>query len=262
MEETENKTKISNPIISGIFKIEGNTESVGKYVTIAAKTVYFLVLTIIGVMVYFLLHNIFKANAGIGVRVYAPESIIMIVAGITTIVSAIVCAFFRRSTQIVGSIYCIAEGYLVAAVSSMYAIEFSGIILMALSLTIIIILTMLFLYASGIVKVGKTFKTVMLTLLICSVLSSILYAILYVFAPYNPIVILVQRNSALVIICGLIGVVIASLFLITDFNAIQECIDNNLPKEYEWSAAFGLAFTVIWLYLKLLRIIAIFSKRN
>ena len=45
---------------------------------------------------------------------------------------------------------------------------------------------------------------------------------------------------------------LASLFLISDFSVIDACVKEGYPKEYEWSAAFGLVFTVIWLYLKIL----------
>lgn len=31
-----------------------------------------------------------------------------------------------------------------------------------------------------------------------------------------------------------------------------DCVKDGYPKEYEWSAAFGLVFTVIWNYLKIL----------
>jgi len=267
MEETKKKIGMSNPILSGILKVDGSTENIGKYARIAAKTVYFLALTLVGVILYFLLHNYFAANfvAGTiedGIMFYGPETILMLVSGILTLVSALICSFFRGTTPIMGSIYCISEGYFIAIISSMYAIEFSGIIFMALGLTIMIILTMLFLYVTGIVKVGKTFKTVVLTLFICSILASITFALLYVLTPTSTIVSFVINNKAIAIIGSLVGVTIASLFLISDFNAIQECIDNNLPKKYEWSAAFGLAFTVIWLYLKILNIIARFTSRD
>ena len=30
---------------------------------------------------------------------------------------------------------------------------------------------------------------------------------------------------------------------------------EGYPKEYEWSTAFGLVFTVLWLYLRILELI-------
>ena len=36
---------------------------------------------------------------------------------------------------------------------------------------------------------------------------------------------------------------------------IDACVKEGYPKEYEWSAAFGLVFTVLWLYLRILELI-------
>lgn len=36
------------------------------------------------------------------------------------------------------------------------------------------------------------------------------------------------------------------------FAVVDDCVREGYPKSYEWSAAFGLVFTVIWIYLKIL----------
>ena len=51
------------------------------------------------------------------------------------------------------------------------------------------------------------------------------------------------------------GILLASLFLICDFSMIDTCVKEGYAKEYEWSAAFGLVFTVIWLYLRILELV-------
>ena len=53
----------------------------------------------------------------------------------------------------------------------------------------------------------------------------------------------------------LLGILLASLFLVSDFSMIDSCVKEGYPKEYEWSAAFGLVFTVLWLYLRILELI-------
>jgi len=64
-----------------------------------------------------------------------------------------------------------------------------------------------------------------------------------------------MQNSVLMIALDVVGLVIAALFLISDFTVIDNCVKEGYPKEYEWSAAFGLVFTVIWIYLKILDIL-------
>ncbi|WP_294466916.1 Bax inhibitor-1/YccA family protein [uncultured Ruminococcus sp.] len=61
---------------------------------------------------------------------------------------------------------------------------------------------------------------------------------------------------------SVLGIITATLFLLTDFDTIEKNVENNLPKKYEWSAAFGLAFTVIWIYLKVLDLLLTLSKNK
>src|SRR5690348_15043146 len=53
------------------------------------------------------------------------------------------------------------------------------------------------------------------------------------------------------------GVVLASLFLVLDFDFIEQGIRNGLPRQYAWTAAFGLIVTLVWLYLEILLFLAI-----
>jgi uncharacterized YccA/Bax inhibitor family protein len=49
----------------------------------------------------------------------------------------------------------------------------------------------------------------------------------------------------------------AAYSLVLDFDFIQKGAANRIPKAYEWSGAFGVMVTVIWLYLEILRMLAI-----
>lgn len=71
-----------------------------------------------------------------------------------------------------------------------------------------------------------------------------------------------MQNRALTLCLDVLGLVIAALFLISDFTMIDECVRQKYPKEYEWSAAFGLVFTVIWIYLKILDLLMQFTENK
>ena len=45
--------------------------------------------------------------------------------------------------------------------------------------------------------------------------------------------------------------------LIMDFDFAEQGVRNGLPERYSWLAAFGLVVTLVWLYLEMLRLIAI-----
>ena len=62
---------------------------------------------------------------------------------------------------------------------------------------------------------------------------------------------------------SVVFVIIACLFLISDFDTVHKLVANQMPKKYEWSCAFGIAYTVLYLYLKILQLlIEIFGKNS
>jgi len=54
-----------------------------------------------------------------------------------------------------------------------------------------------------------------------------------------------------------IAVVLAVFMLIMDFDYVERGVAAQLPERESWRAAFGLTVTLIWLYIEILRILAI-----
>ena len=65
-----------------------------------------------------------------------------------------------------------------------------------------------------------------------------------------------NEPSPLGIGISVIVVIVASLNLILDFDFIERGVNNQLPKQMEWFAAFGLVVTLVWLYLEMLRLLS------
>jgi len=59
-----------------------------------------------------------------------------------------------------------------------------------------------------------------------------------------------------------IAVVIAVFMLIMDFDYVEQGIAAGLPERESWRAAFGLTVTIVWLYIEILRILAILRGDN
>ena len=68
------------------------------------------------------------------------------------------------------------------------------------------------------------------------------------------------RSGWLGVAVGLIAVGLAAASLIIDFDSIKRGVDKGVPAKLAWVAAFGLVVTLIWLYLELLRLLAIFRN--
>jgi uncharacterized YccA/Bax inhibitor family protein len=58
-------------------------------------------------------------------------------------------------------------------------------------------------------------------------------------------------------VSSLIGLGLGVLMLILDFDFVERGIEAGLPERESWRAAFGLTVTIIWIYIELLRILAI-----
>ena len=56
------------------------------------------------------------------------------------------------------------------------------------------------------------------------------------------------------------GVGLAAFSLVLDFDAIEKGSAFGLPERESWRASFGLLVTLIWLYLELLRLLAILNR--
>ena len=113
---------------------------------------------------------------------------------------------------------------------------------------------MLFGYATGVLRVGPLFQKIMTTALMGLVFYVLALFILGLFgvqiwngfADTGPIGI-----SFSVLVIGL-----ASMFLILDFQYIDEGVKAGAPKYMEWVGAWGLMITLVWLYIEILRLLA------
>lgn len=67
----------------------------------------------------------------------------------------------------------------------------------------------------------------------------------------------VNGFGGLGLVMSFIGLGLGVLMLILDFDFVERGIEAGLPEQESWRAAFGLTVTIIWIYIELLRILAI-----
>jgi len=64
------------------------------------------------------------------------------------------------------------------------------------------------------------------------------------------------------LILGVFVVILAAYSLVLDFDSIQQGVRNGAPRQFAWMGGFGIMVTVVWLYLEILRMIAILRGNN
>lgn len=67
----------------------------------------------------------------------------------------------------------------------------------------------------------------------------------------------VNGFGTLGLVMSVVGLGIGVLMLILDFDFVERGIAAGLPERESWRAAFGLTVTIVWIYIELLRILAI-----
>lgn len=64
------------------------------------------------------------------------------------------------------------------------------------------------------------------------------------------------------LLSSVVGLGLGVLMLILDFDFVERGIAAGLPERESWRAAFGLTVTIIWIYIELLRILAILRGQD
>lgn len=267
-----NSNSFTNPTISKVTNFDDafGGAHVATYKGILSKTLYFLALILLGMGAFIYIHNYFAAEYYTATEIsnnyviYNNELGIFSVITIATFICGLIASFVPRSIPVTGSIYCAGMGYAITFISYTYMAIYKGIIIEALLITILIIAVMAGLYASKLVKIGQRFKTVVFSALLASVIGGFIFSIMYWIAPNSAIVtsIIKVQSGPIGIFFAVLGVLIGAALLLWDFETIAQTVENGLSKKYEWFCSYGLMVSIIYLYLKVLRLLARILSRD
>ena len=172
---------------------------------------------------------------------------------VAALIVAIVTIIKPRFAPFTAPVYAALEGAVVGGISRLFEIEFEGIVLQAVMLTLGVFVILLGLYASRLIKVTENFRLGVIAATGAIVLVYVVDLILRAFGAEIP-----YLNDAGPVGIGIsvVIVVIAALNLVLDLDFIEQGADSRAPAYMNWYAAFGLLVTLVWLYLEILRLLA------
>ncbi|RZU64220.1 putative YccA/Bax inhibitor family protein [Microterricola gilva] len=187
---------------------------------------------------------------------------IWMIAGIIGFVLAMVNIFKKEPSPALILAYAAAQGVFVGAISFVYEVQFEGIVLQAVLATLAVVGVTLALFASGKIraskKATKIFLIAMVGYLVYSVLNVILSLTGVVSNPFGLSGMDIPgTNIPVGVVLGILVVIMGAYSLVLDFDFIQQGVKNRAPRKYAWTGAFGIMVTVIWLYMEILRMLAI-----
>ncbi|MFP3466228.1 Bax inhibitor-1/YccA family protein [Leifsonia sp. SIMBA_070] len=198
--------------------------------------------------------------AGAGVGWFVP--VLAIPAAIVGFVLALVNIFKRRPVPALVLGYSAAQGIFLGAISMFFEQQWSGIVIQAVIATFAVVGVTLALFASGKIRASAKATKVFLIAMFGYLAYSLVNVVLMWTGATNGAfglnsVELGNTGIKLGLIIGILVVLLGAYSLVLDFDAIKQGVANRAPRIFGWSGAFGIMVTVIWLYLEILRMLAI-----
>jgi uncharacterized YccA/Bax inhibitor family protein len=182
-------------------------------------------------------------------RLYTPVLITAMLAGVGL---GLFMAFTMRVNAATALIYSAAEGVLLGAVSHAFESRWPGIVIQAITGTIMVAVGMLFVYKIGAIRVTPRFTRLLVGATIGVFGLMVINMIAYLFTPDG---LGLRSGGPLAVIFSLVCIVIAAFNLVYDFDMVERGIRQGAPHKFAWFAAFGITVTLIWLYIEILRLL-------
>jgi uncharacterized YccA/Bax inhibitor family protein len=172
---------------------------------------------------------------------------------IGSLVLSIVTVFKKEWSPVTAPLYALCEGVLLGAISSLFELQYPGIVLQAVALTIGTAVGLLVAYTSGWIKATENFK---LGVFAATAGIGLVYLVSFVLRLFGTSIPYIHDSGIIGIGFSVFVVIVAALNLVLDFDFIENGCEQGAPKFMEWYAAFGLMVTLVWLYLEILRLLA------
>ncbi|WNZ10999.1 Bax inhibitor-1/YccA family protein [Streptomyces sp. 11x1] len=178
-------------------------------------------------------------------------------AALIAFVLAMVQSFKRKASPALILAYAAFEGVFLGVLSEMFNAQWSGAPFQAVLGTMAVSGATLLVYKAGWIRVTARYARIGMTIAIAFILVMAVNLLLVVFglAPDGGL----RSMGPLGAIVGILAILLGAFFLTLDFKQIQDGIAYGAPREEAWLAAFGLTMTLVWIYIEMLRLVAIFS---
>ncbi|EXJ51825.1 Bax inhibitor-1/YccA family protein [Microbacterium sp. MRS-1] len=161
--------------------------------------------------------------------------------------------------------YAAFEGLFVGGISAYFEFIWPGIVMQATIATFAVVGVTLALFASGKVRASARANKIFLIAMVGYLVFGLINLVLMwtgiapgAFGLYSAKI----AGIPIGLIIGVLVVIMAAYSLVQDFDQIQQGVRNGAPREFGWLGGFGIMVTVVWLYIEILRMIAILRGNN
>jgi uncharacterized YccA/Bax inhibitor family protein len=182
-------------------------------------------------------------------------------ASLVGFVLALVNIFKREPSPVLISLYAFCQGLFLGGISLLFNLIWEGIVVQAVLATLAVFGITLALFASGKVRASGRAARIVLIALIAYVVYSIINSILIwtgaIDSMFGLDTAIIIFGIPLGLIIGPLVILLGAWCLVQSFDMIQRGVQSGAPVRYAWTAAFGLLVDLIFLYIQILRLLAI-----
>lgn len=193
--------------------------------------------------------------AGAAISWMVAHPILTFGGAVVGLVLGLVNAFKREPSVPLILSYAAAQGLFLGGLSRIFEGMWPGIAIQAVLGTLCVFAVVLALFTSGKVRATPKGMKIFMVMMIGYGLFSLVNFGLMMFGvvdqPFG------LRSGIFGVVIGLLAIGLAAYSLVIDFTAIDDGVKQGTARKYAWAAAFGLTVTLVWLYVEILRLIAI-----
>ena len=202
--------------------------------------------------------------AGAAVTLVVAEGLaymLMIVGALGGFVLALVNTFKKQPSPALILAYAALEGLFLGGLTRILDGMFPGVGLQAVIGTLSVFAVTLLLFRSGKVratpKAMRFFMIAMIGYAVFALINMVMMWTGVVDSPFGLRTEVEIFGIPLGVFIGLLAIGLAAFSLIMDFTSIEAGVRNGAPQRFSWTAAFGLTVTLVWLYVEIIRLLAI-----
>lgn len=187
---------------------------------------------------------------------FAPFTFIVAIAAF---VMSLVVVFTTRAEPKPGlyAITLVLYGATAGGISQIYESVWAGIILQALIATAVVFAVSLAVYKSGRIRNMQKIRKFLFIAVPAYVIFSLFNVVLVLMGgPDIREMDIPGTSIPLGLLLSLFAIAVGAFMLISDFDFVDNGVRNGIPAKWEWAAAYGLVFSIIWIYIEMLRLLS------
>ncbi|USR79198.1 Bax inhibitor-1/YccA family protein [Arcanobacterium pinnipediorum] len=155
--------------------------------------------------------------------------------------------------------YAAIEGVALGTITSAFNMYYPGIAFQAILATMVIVGVTLGLHYSGAVRTTKRGRKIVYVVALGYLVFSLINVVLTwtgILGGFG------LRNGPFGLLIGAAMILVAAYMLIADFEQINEAIAHQAPTQFAWTAALAIVMTILWIYIEVLRLLAILANNR